>query len=121
MAQITAVTQNGDTYQVTLDTGEQISVPSATGNREYIAVEAWIAAGGVPTVIPPPPAPTPAQLRSDLYKIETDPMLLAIQGYDLELELATDQAAKDAINAKRGPLVIAWAAAKAAIRAEIPG
>lgn len=66
-------------------------------------------------------ARTPAQLRSIRYKLETDPMLEAIQGYDLELELATDQAAKDAVAAKRGPLVTAWAATKAAIRAEIPG
>ena len=36
---------------------DRANIPADTGNRDWVAYQAWLAAGGVPNPAPPPPPP----------------------------------------------------------------
>ena len=65
-------------------------------------------------------APKPADRRNARYKTDTDPILTAIVGYGVEMEVETDPAKLAALKVKRDALVSQYIALKAAIRTAIP-
>lgn len=62
----------------------------------------------------------PADKREARYHEEADPFLIAIMGYQIEIDAETDQAAKAPLQIKQDKLKADYLAAKRKIRQEIP-